>query len=72
MHVFESSLGRNGKADSISCRSGGIFARVHFAGATHANRGNFSNPRVALSKVCVWHESYVVQTRNWPVGDRGF
>jgi len=72
MQVFESSFGRNGKADEISSRSGGIFARVHFAWATHASRGNFSNPRVALSKVRVGHESDVVQTGHWPVDDWGF
>ena len=65
MQVFESSFGRNVNADEISCRSGGVFARVHFAWTTYASRGDFSNPRVALSKGRVWHESDVVQTGHY-------
>lgn len=47
-------------AQDLRCRSGGIFALVHFAGAVFAYRRDFCDQRVALSAASVGHEPDVV------------
>lgn len=58
---IEIAFGSNGNAENLNCRSGGIFALVHFARATLAHRGDFGDPRVALSRVGVGHEPYAIE-----------
>lgn len=71
MQWVESAFGSNGTTQNLRCRSSYIFALVLFARATHAYRGDFGNPLVALSRVDAGDELDPVQAREGRLHDFG-